>query len=182
LALLTSLEVAAHWGTKEKPVTFVGIGNPKGATVAFRDAVEVLEREGKMRVLGVHNYLDIVPMLPNTAIQVQTKNCFCQVGFQMQLHTDHFVMHYCPKSDKPWQEFRQTAGNISRAVIGPHKISGRHHYLTYLSRLRALEGPLSRLYLNDYYNHIVQEDLFVGSEGRNVPIKVARHHFQDHDD
>ncbi|KAL3902669.1 MAG: hypothetical protein SGILL_010742, partial [Bacillariaceae sp.] len=78
LAQLTALEIAAHWGTVESPVTYIGIGNPRTATYSYRSVVETLEREGKMRCLGVHNHLDIVPMIPTSALHLQTKNTFCQ--------------------------------------------------------------------------------------------------------
>jgi pimeloyl-ACP methyl ester carboxylesterase len=164
LALLTALEVAAHWGTKSNPVTYIGIGNPRAATYSFRNAVETLEQEGKMRCLGVHNHLDIVPMIPTSALHVRTKNNFCQVGFQMLLHPDKFEMRYCPRTNNTCQDFKDQAERMALAIFRPDKIAGRHHYMTYLSYLRSLEEALSRLHLNDYYNDAVGFDIFEGSE------------------
>jgi hypothetical protein len=164
LAMLTALEVAALWGTTDNPVTFIGIGNPRAATYSFRDAVEILEREGKMRCLGVYNYLDIVPMIPTSALHVRSKNTFCQVGFQMVVHPDKFEMRYCPKMNKSYQDFKDQWRRMMLAIFRPDKIGGRHHYLTYMTRLRDLEEPLSRLHLNDYYNDVVGINLFVGSK------------------
>ncbi|KAL3924545.1 MAG: hypothetical protein SGARI_006013 [Bacillariaceae sp.] len=168
LAQLTALEIAAHWGTKENPVTYIGIGNPRTATYSFRDVVETLEKEGKMRCLGVHNHLDIVPMIPTSALHLRTKNTFCQVGFQLLLHTDEFEMRYCPKANTGWQDLKQQTERMTLAIFRPDKIANRHHYLTYLTYLRDLQGPLSKLHLNDYYNDTVKPNLFPGSNEKEI--------------
>jgi hypothetical protein len=168
LAQLTALEIAAHWGTSDNPVTYIGIGNPRAATYSFRDVIETLEREGKLRCLGVHNHLDIVPMIPTSALHIQTKNTFCQVGFQLLMHTDEFEMRYCPKQNNGWQDLKQQTERMTLAIFRPDKIANRHHYLTYLTYLRDLQGPLSKLYLNDYYNAVVQPNLFPGSTRKEI--------------
>jgi hypothetical protein len=174
LAQLTAIELAVRWGKPENPVTYVGIGNPRAATYSFRDAIQILEKEGKMRCLGIHNHHDIVPMIPTSAMHVQKKNTFCQVGFQMLLlQHGRCEMKYCPETAKPWQELKDQTNRMAAAVFRPDKIAGRHHYLTYLSKLRALEVPLSKLYLNDYYNEIVKPDLFPGSEKKVTPANVT---------
>jgi hypothetical protein len=164
LAMLTALEVAALWGSTNNPVTFIGIGNPRAATYSFRNAVEILEREGKMRCLVVHNHLDIVPMIPTSALHVRTKNTFCQLGFQMLLYPDKFEMRYCPHMNNSYQDFKDQFERMTLAIFRPDKIGGRHHYLTYLTRLRDLEDPLSRLHLNNYYNNFVDSNPTTGSE------------------
>jgi hypothetical protein len=175
LAMLTALEVAALWGSTNNPVTFIGIGNPRAATHSFRNAVEILEREGKMRCLGVHNYSDIVPMIPTSAFHVRTKNTFCQVGYQMVVYPDKFEMRYCPKMNTSYQDSKDQLKRLTLAMFRPDKIGGRHHYSTYLNRLRDLEEPLSRLHLNDYYNNFVGFNLFAGSEinSANSPMHVT---------
>jgi hypothetical protein len=173
LALLTSLEVAALFGRVGNPVTFVGVGNPRAATVGFRGAVETLEREGKMRCLGVHNKADIVPMIPTSTLG--NKRQFCQVGFEMLLDDGKCEMLYCPKSDDYWKELRDKTARIGLALFRADKIAGRHHYMTYLSMLKALEAPLSKLHLNDYYNHVVKPDLLPGSSTASVPTHVTGH-------
>ncbi|KAG7343319.1 lipase class 3 [Nitzschia inconspicua] len=180
LAMLTALEVAAHFGSPKSPVTFVGIGNPRAATYSFRNVVETLEKEGKMRCLGVHNHLDIVPMVPTSALHVRTKNTFCQVGFQMLLHPENFEMRYCPQADNSFLDFKDQVERMALAIFRPDKIAGRHHYLTYLSYLKTLEVPLSRLYLNDYYRNIVRSNLFPGSEAHALsPPHVATKRHRD---
>jgi hypothetical protein len=173
LAQLSALEIAAHWGTAENPVTYIGIGNPRAATFSFRNVVETLEQEGKMRCLGVHNHLDIVPMIPTSAFHIRTKNTFCQVGFQLLLHTDEFEMKYTPHTNGSWQDWKDRTERMALAIFRPDKIKNRHHYLTYLTYLRDLQVPLSKLQLNDYYNARVKANLFPGSE--KEPI-LSPHH------
>ncbi|KAG7372483.1 lipase class 3 [Nitzschia inconspicua] len=180
LAMLTALEVAAHFGSPKNPVTFIGIGNPRAATYSFRNVVETLEQDGKLRCLGVHNHLDIVPMVPTSALHVRTKNTFCQVGFQMLLHPEKFEMRYCPQTDNSFLDFKDQAERMTLAIFRPDKIAGRHHYLTYLSYLKTLEVPLSRLYLNDYYSNIVRSNLFPRSEANAFsPPHVATKRHRD---
>mmetsp|Transcript_55060 Transcript_55060/g.133771 ORF Transcript_55060/g.133771 Transcript_55060/m.133771 type:complete len:580 (-) Transcript_55060:1266-3005(-) len=185
LALLTGLEVAALWGTPDNPVTHIGIGNPRPATIGFRDVVERLEREGKFRCLGVYNQIDIVPMIPASALSVRRSRRFCQVGFEMQLngHTGNsFEMRYCPKMyNSAFSHFLEKGSRASLAILQAPYIGGRHHWMTYVNILRQLEEPLSKLYLNDYYNAIVQENLHKGSEAKRAPSKVKQQHWKSWD-
>jgi hypothetical protein len=58
---------------------------------SFRDAIGVLEEEGKLRCLCVHGVHDLVPMLPVSAMTT-TKNRFCQSGVELVLGNDKFEM------------------------------------------------------------------------------------------
>jgi Lipase (class 3) len=128
LALLAALEVAVLWGVPDNPVTFVGIGNPRAATVGFRDVVERLEREGKMRCLCVHNHMDVVPMIPASALSVRKSRRFCHVGFEMLLdgtNADSFEMRYCAKMyNSAFSHFAEKSARASLALLQAPKIPG----------------------------------------------------------
>ena len=61
---------------------------------------------------------------------------------------------------------------IGLALFRADKIQERHHYVTYLKELEALEKPLHKLHLNDFYDKIVQPQLFPCSEKKMTPMKV----------
>lgn len=168
LGLLTALEMAERFGKPGQPVTFVGIANPRAGTEGFRDACEVLEREGKMRIVGVHGHLDIVPMLPGSAFNRTTKRRFCQSGFELVLKSDpiKFKMRRFERADDNYFQ------RIGLALFRADKISERHHYVTYLKELEALERPLQKLHLNDFYDKLVEEGLFPCSDQKMTPTKV----------
>jgi len=168
LGLLTALEMAERFGKPGLPVTFVGIANPRAGTEGFRDACEVLEREGKMRIVGVHGHLDIVTMLPGSAFNRTTKRRFCQSGFELVLKSDpnKFKMRRFERADDNYFQ------RIGLALFRANKISERHHYVTYLKELEALERPLQKLYLNDFYDKLVEEGLFPCSDKKMTPTKV----------
>jgi hypothetical protein len=168
LGLIAALELAAQFGKPGRPVTFVGIANPRAGTEGFRDACEVLEREGKMRCVGVHGHLDIVPMLPGSAFSRTTKRRFCQSGFELVLKSDSNKF-YMRRSDRTDDNYFQ---RIGLALFRADKIGDRHHYVTYLKELEALERPLNKLYLNDFYDKLVEEGLFPCSKQKMTPSRV----------
>jgi len=57
------------------------------------------------------------------------------------------------------------------ALYRPDRIHERHNYITYLKELEALQRPLQELYLNDFYNKIIEENLFPCSEKKMTPTK-----------
>jgi hypothetical protein len=168
LGLIAALELAAQFGKPGQPVTFVGIANPRAGTEGFRDACEVLEREGKMRCVGVHGHLDIVPMLPGSAFNRTTKRRYCQSGFELVLKSDSNKF-YMRRSDRADDNYFQ---RIGLALFRADKIGDRHHYVTYLKELEALERPLNKLYLNDFYDKLVEEGLFPCSKKKMTPSRV----------
>ena len=168
LGLIAALELAAQFGKPGQPVTFVGIANPRAGTEGFRDACEVLEREGKMRCVGVHGHFDIVPMLPGSAFNRTTKRRFCQSGFELVLKSDSNKF-YMRRSDRADDNYFQ---RIGLALFRADKIGDRHHYVTYLKELEALERPLNKLYLNDFYDKLVEEGLFPCSKQKMTPSRV----------
>ena len=134
----------------------------------FRDAVEVLERKGKMRCISVHGHLDIVPMLPSSTFNRTTKRRFCQSGFELVLksQSNKLYMHRSEQADDKYLQ------RIGLALFRADKIQERHHYVTYLKELEALERPLHKLYLNDFYDKIVDKGLFPCSEKKMTPMRV----------
>jgi hypothetical protein len=133
---------------------------------SFRDAIGVLEEEGKLRCLCVHGVHDLVPMLPVSAMTT-TKNRFCQSGVELVLGNDKFEMRYSPKPDDNYMK------RVGVALGSAHKIGERHHYLTYLRELEDFSEPLRELHLNDYYNKIYDSELFEPSEKKLTPMIVT---------
>jgi len=169
LGLLAALEIAARFGKKERPVTFVGVGNPRSGTEGFRDAVEVLEREGKMRCISIHGRYDVVTMLPNSIfINSCSKQRFCQSGFELLLNAESSKF-YMRRSERNDEKYLQRMG---LALYRADKIQERHQYVTYLKELEALERPLKKLYLNDFYDKFVEQSIFPCSERKMTPMKV----------
>jgi len=166
-----ALEIATRFGKKDRPVTFVGIGNPRAGTEGFRDAVEVLEREGKMRCINIHGRFDLVPMLPNaafTALKIAPRSSFCQAGFELVLDSESSKFYMRRSENYDAKYIRRLGSSVFRA----DRIHERHDYNTYLKDLRNFERPLKKLYLNDFYNKLVEEDLFPCSEKQMAPFKV----------
>ena len=87
---------------------------------SFRDAIGVLEEEGKLRCLCVHGVYDLVPMIPVSAMTTR----FCQSGVDLVLGDDEFEMRYSPKPDDNYMK------RVGVALGSVHKIGERHHYLT----------------------------------------------------
>ena len=133
-------------------------------------AVEVLEREGKMRCVSVHGYLDIVGMLPSSALNRATKRRFCQSGFELVLMSkaNEFYMRRSERADDDYLQ------RLGLALLRADKIAERHGYLTYIRELEALMRALDKLHLNDFYDKIVERGLFPCSEKRMAPMEVVR--------
>jgi hypothetical protein len=167
LGLLTALEAGTRFGTPVLPVTFVGIANPRGGTEAFRDAITILEKEGRLRCICVHGHLDLVPMIPASPSNTKKSRRFCQSGIELVLESDKFTMRYSPRAD---DNYIQRVGLVLRRA---HKISERHHYMTYLKELENLAKPMSELYLNDYYNMLLDSETFPSSEKKLTPMVVT---------
>ena len=167
LGLLTALEAGTRFGTPALPVTFVGIANPRGGTEAFRDAITILEKESKLRCICVHGHLDLVPMIPASPPNTKKSRRFCQSGIELVLESDKFTMRYSPRADG---NYIQRVGLVLRRA---HKIAERHHYMTYLKDLENLAKPMSELYLNDYYNMLLDSDTFPSSEKKLTPMVVT---------
>jgi len=168
LGLLTALEVAVRFGKVGQPVTFVGIGNPRAGTEGFRDAVEVLEQEGKMRCISIHGHYDIVPMLPSSAFNRLNKRRFCQSGFELILNSE-LNKFYMRRSERSDYRYIQRFG---LALLHAIRIQERHHYVTYLKELEALQKPLKKLYLNDFYDKFLEQSVFPCSKMKMTPMKV----------
>ncbi|VEU43323.1 unnamed protein product [Pseudo-nitzschia multistriata] len=166
LGLLTALEAGSRFGEKHLPVTYVGIANPRGGTEGFRDAVSVLEKEGKLRCVCVHGVHDIVPMIPASSLNRATKKRFCQSGIQMLLEKDKLEIRYSPKPDDNYNK------RVRKALSSAHKIKERHHYITYLNELRGFSKALRELHINDYYNMIYESEIFVPSERKSTPMEI----------
>jgi hypothetical protein len=167
LGLLTALEAGTRFGTPGLPVTCVGIANPRGGTEAFRDAITVLEKEGRLRCICVHGHLDLVPMIPASPSNTKKSRRFCQSGIELVLESDKFTMRYSPRAD---DNYIQRVGLVLRRA---HKIGERHHYITYLKELENLAKPMSELYLNDYYNMLLDSETFPSSEKKLTPMVVT---------
>eukprot|EP00536_Pseudo-nitzschia_multiseries_P000005 jgi/Psemu1/233175/estExt_Genewise1.C_20025 len=170
LGLLAALEAGTYFGKKGLPVTYIGIANPRGGTEGFRDAISVLEKEGKLRCLCVHGVHDVVPMLPASALQRNTKKRFCQSGIELVLEKNKFTMRYSPKPDNNY--FKR----VGTALSSAQKIRERHHYLTYLNEIKGFSKPLQKLHLNDYYNKIYRSEIFSPSDKRLTPMVVEVSH------
>jgi len=84
-------------------------------------------------------------------------------------------MRYSPKSHNSYIK------RIGIALGTAHKISERHHYLTYLDELGRFSEPLRELHLNDYYNKIYDSEIFVPSKKKLTP-RVVRVHRDDNVD
>lgn len=166
LGLLTALEAGTRFGKKGRPITFIGIANPRGGTEEFRDAVNVLEKEGKLRCVCVHAVHDLVPMIPVSTIATASKKRFCQCGIELVLSKGKFEIRY---SSKPDDKYMHRVGKVLKS---PHKIKQRHHYLTYLKEMKVFAEPLRKLHLNDYYNKLYSFEVFVSSEKKLTPMTV----------
>lgn len=156
LALIVALEAAAVFGGG---VTCITIGNPKTGNYQFRSAINLLERTQKLRCLGIHNFNDIVPMLPSNVCRLE-KNKFCHVGFEMVLQKHRFEIVY--KGSEPnrcrgcrclllccTRECRLAALSITK--VNKNRIN-LHNYREYLERLMEQKGELKKLSLNDFYS------------------------------
>ena len=134
----------------------------------FRDAVEVLEREGKMRCLSVQGRFDIVPMLPNSMFNRGTKRRFCHSGFELVLRAEasKFYMRRSERNDEKYIK------RMGLALLRVDKTNERHHFTTYLKDLEDLERSLRKLHLNDFYDKFVEESVFACSAKKMTPLKV----------
>ena len=122
-----------------------------------------------MRCISIHGRFDVVPMLPNsTFVNSYSKQRFCQSGFELLLNAEasKFYMRRSERNDEKYIQ------RLSLAVLRPDKVQERHHYITYLKELETLEGPLKKLYLNDFYDKFVEQSLFPCSERKMTPMKV----------
>jgi len=106
-------------------------------------------------------------MIPVSAMTRTTKKKFCQSGVELVLKKNKFEMRYSPK---PHDDYIKRVG---KALGTAHRISERHHYLTYLRELEHFSEPLRELYLNDYYNKIYKSTLFPPSKKRLAPMIVT---------
>ena len=120
-----------------------------------------------MRCISIHGRFDIVTMLPHSPINRETKKRFCQSGFELLLNSESSNF-YLRRSEHPDDKYLQRMG---LALYRPDRIHERHNYITYLKELEALQRPLQELYLNDFYNKIIEENLFPCSEKKMTPTK-----------
>lgn len=152
LALLLSLEAAVRFGTRTLPVTCVSIANPRVGDKRFRGAIQSLERQRKLRCLLVHNFLDLVPSMPNRLCRGDfcRPNHFCQPGMHLVLNNTSFSINYS-KADSRWNQFEMEAQRIFITCLCWVRMAEQHNYRKYLDRLIAQKEALSRVYLNDLY-------------------------------
>lgn len=122
-----------------------------------------------MRCISIHGRFDLVPLLPNsTFINRGVKRRFCQPGFELLLNSGSSKL-YMRRSERNDEKYMQ---RIGLAVFRADKIAERHHFVTYLKEIEALERPLHKLYLNDFYDKFVEQSLFPCSEKKMTPVKV----------
>lgn len=122
-----------------------------------------------MRCISIHGRYDVVTMLPNsTFINSCTKQRFCQSGFELLLNAESSKF-YMRRSERNDEKYIQRLG---LALYRADKIQERHQYVTYLKELEALERPLKKLHLNDFYDKFVEQSVFPCSERKMTPMKV----------
>ena len=156
LALLFSLQAAVLFATKEDnpPVTCVTIANPRVGDNHFRGAIQLLERQKKLRCLLIQNYLDLVPSMPNRMCRGDfcRPNTFCQPGMQLIFRAQSFTTRYHSRQNNTRREEFQ--GELKRFLVTIScwiRMAYHHDYRTYLDRLIAQKEELEKLYLNDLY-------------------------------
>lgn len=121
-----------------------------------------------MRCISIHGSFDVVTMLPHSAFNRGTKRSFCQSGFELVINSESnkFYMRRSESSDEKYIQ------RMGLALFRADRVQERHHYMTYLKELEALERPLQKLHLNDFYNKFVEQSLFPGSEKKMTPMRV----------
>ena len=154
LALLTSVEASVRFATPEIPVTCVTIANPRVGDNRFRGAIQALERAKKLRCATVHNFLDLVPSMPNRICRGDfcRPNKFCMPGIQLILKKHSFTTTYHSEiNDTKLEEFQDEFRRMLIVLFCCCRMAQQHNYRTYLDRLVAQKEILSKLFLNDLY-------------------------------
>ena len=105
----------------------------------------------------------------------QTKRRFCQSGFELILNSESGKF-YMRRSDIPDDKYMQRVG---LALFRADRIHERHNYVTYLRELEDFKEPLQKLYLNDFYDKFVEENVFPCSKKKLTPMKVRTNRRRD---
>ena len=154
LALLASIEASVRFARPGIPVTCVTIANPRVGDNRFRGAIQALEQQKMLRLLTVHNFLDLVPSMPSRMCRCDfcRPNKFCMPGIIMILKKHSFAILYHSATDNTrWEEFKGEFQRFLIVVFCFCQMARSHDYRTYLDRLVAQKEKLKNMYLNDLY-------------------------------
>lgn len=154
LAMLTSVQASVRFAQPGIPVTCVTIANPRVGDNRFRAAIQALEQRNMLRILTVHNFLDLVPSAPSRMCRCDfcKPNKFCMPGIRIVLKERSFLITYHSATDDTrWEELQGEFQRFFIALCCFWQAGPQHNYQTYLNRLVAQKDKLSRLYLNDLY-------------------------------
>jgi hypothetical protein len=154
LALLTSVQASVRFARPGIPVTCVTVANPRVGDNRFRGAIQSLEQNKMLRLLTVHNSLDLVPSMPNRLCRCDfcRPNKFCMPGIIMILNKRSFsITYHSATNDTRWEELKGEFQRLLIVIFCFYQMGLSHDYRTYLDRLVAQKDKLTKMYLNDLY-------------------------------
>ena len=154
LALLASVQASVRFARPGIPVTCVTIANPRVGDNRFRGAIQALEQQKMLRLLTVHNFLDLVPSMPSRMCRCDfcRPNKFCMPGIMMILKKHSFsILYHSATDDTRWEELKGEFQRFLIVVFCFCQMARSHDYRTYLDRLVAQKDKLKNMYLNDLY-------------------------------
>jgi len=152
LSVLTSLEAAARFGERDRPVTCVAVANPRVGDAGFRAAIQTLERQGRLRCLVVHNHLDLVPLRPDNIFSGHCRHVrFVQQGVQLKLYKHEFDTYYHSGNETCLERTCSRLKHQIMILCCCVRMAEQHNYREYLNRLIAQKEELSKLFLHDLY-------------------------------
>jgi len=154
LALLMSVQASVRFARPGIPVTCVTIANPRVGDSRFRGAVQSLEQKKMLRLLTVHNFLDLVPSMPNRLCRCDfcRPNKFCMPGIIMILKEGSYsITYHSDTNNTRWEEFTGEFQRLLIVIFCFCQMGPSHNYRTYLDRLIAQKDKLTNMYLNDLY-------------------------------
>jgi hypothetical protein len=154
LALLTSVQASVRFARPGIPVTCVTVANPRVGDTRFRGAIQSLEQNKMLRLLTVHNSLDLVPSMPNRLCRCDfcRPNKFCMPGIIMILKKRSFsITYHSDTNDTRWEELKGEFQRLVIVIFCFYQMGLSHDYRTYLDRLVAEKDKLTKMYLNDLY-------------------------------
>lgn len=174
LATMCSFELAASDSkTIPFPVSCISLASPYVGDEQFRTSFQLLEAQGKLRHLRVHNKGDLVTVLPFVALPFNPDHpsFYKHVGIGLELAAGDFRLHYQrPASSANAEE----EDSFERKLMGAFKRTEQHvagvwknslfsnipesfestlqnHLGQYNTRLTSNEAKLEYLSLNDLY-------------------------------
>jgi hypothetical protein len=154
LALLMSVQASVRFARPGIPVTCVTIANPRVGDSRFRGAIQSLEQKKMLRLLTVHNFLDLVPSMPNRLCRCDfcRPNKFCMPGIIMILKKRSYsITYHSGTNNTRWEEFTGEFQRLLIVIFCFCQMGPSHNYRTYLDRLVAQKDKLTNMYLNDLY-------------------------------